>query len=148
MAPLAVMQFGAPAVPPATGKGTQVCVQCGLVEHLKHSLFGLSQPKSKCFTPPEVLKFFVHNSKIQLRPRRAPRAFATFRLATIYLPHFLLLKCLIRETTSEKSPKNPIRHLHVPFNVKISGWTLSQYLYLFLVGSSETSPIIDCRGKR
>jgi hypothetical protein len=28
----------------------------------------------------------------QLRPRRAPRAFATFRLATIYLPHCLLLK--------------------------------------------------------
>jgi hypothetical protein len=33
--------------------------------------------------------------KIQLRPRRAPRAFATFRLATIYLPHFLMLKWVV-----------------------------------------------------
>ena len=37
--------------------------------------------------------FFV--SKIQLRPRRAPRAFATFRLATIYLPQCLLFKWVV-----------------------------------------------------
>ncbi len=37
--------------------------------------------------------FFV--SKIQLRPRRAPRAFATFRLATIYLPRCLLFKWVV-----------------------------------------------------
>ena len=33
--------------------------------------------------------------KIQLRPRRAPRAFAAFRLATIYLPQCLLLKWVV-----------------------------------------------------
>ena len=27
-------------------------VPCPMVGHLKHSFFGLSQPKSKCFTPP------------------------------------------------------------------------------------------------
>ena len=33
--------------------------------------------------------------KIQLRPRRAPRAFATFRLTTIYLPQCLLFKWVV-----------------------------------------------------
>jgi hypothetical protein len=31
----------------------------------------------------------------KLLPRRAPRAFAAFRLATIYLPHCLLLKWVV-----------------------------------------------------
>ena len=44
---------------------------------VKHSLFGLAQPF------------------IQLRPRRAQSAFATFRLATIYLPQCLLFKWVV-----------------------------------------------------
>ena len=42
--------------------------------------------------------------------RRAPRAFATFRLATIYLPHFLLLKWVV------------VKYNGVPFT-KVAGST-------------------------
>ncbi len=40
------------------------------------------------------------DSQIQLRPRRAPRAVAAFRLATIHLPHFLLLKWVVVNYTT------------------------------------------------
>jgi len=39
------------SIPPETGKGTQAC-SVPTRGNLKHSLFGLSQPKSKYFTPP------------------------------------------------------------------------------------------------
>jgi hypothetical protein len=48
-----------------------------------------------CVQSPGIHACTKFVSKIQLRPRRAPRAFAAFRLATIYLPQFLLLKWVV-----------------------------------------------------
>ena len=65
------------------------------VGYTKNSLFCLSQPKSKRFTPPWG------------RPRRAPRAFAAFRLATIYLPQFVLLKWVVVKYSVGSFPARP-----------------------------------------
>jgi hypothetical protein len=50
---------------------------------VKHSFFGLSQPKSKYFTPPWGPEIFACGN------------LAAFRLATIYLPQCLLLKWVV-----------------------------------------------------
>ena len=65
--------------PPATGKGTQACsaTHCGLHEKF---IFRPCTAEKKLF---------------RASPRRAPRAVAAFRLATIYLPQFLLFKWVV-----------------------------------------------------
>jgi hypothetical protein len=68
-------------MPPATGKGTQAC-------SVSHG----GTPETFIFRP------------FTARPRRAPRAFAAFRLATIYLPHFLLLKWVVVKYTRVPLP--------------------------------------------
>ena len=67
--------------PPATGKGTQAC-------SVSHG----GTPETFIFRP------------FTARPRRAPRAFAAFRLATIYLPQFLLLKWVVVKYTRVPLP--------------------------------------------
>ena len=52
-----------------------------------------------CVQSPGIHACTKFVSKIQLRPRRAPHAFAAFRLATIYLPQFLLLKWVVVKYT-------------------------------------------------
>jgi len=63
-------------------------LQLGLPQLLQLGLLGLRRSELR-----------VHDVWIpriaKLRPRRAPRAFAAFRLATIYLPHCLLLKWVV-----------------------------------------------------
>ena len=54
---------------------------------------GETEARTPSATAPNLPGLCIEIAK--LRPRRAPRAFAAFRLATIYLPHCLLLKWVV-----------------------------------------------------
>jgi hypothetical protein len=75
----------------AAVSGCTCCLPCCVPSALYVCVFDVCV-RELCTPPGSHGSWIVRVCAGQLRPRRAPHAFATFRLATIYLPQCLLLK--------------------------------------------------------